>query len=280
MSRFDIRSASPADRELLSALLTGAKKRHIHLDWVPALDLLGEPLFKIALQNDLPLACLAAPPDPTPIAWLRVFAAARDKNIEALWNGLWSDLLVEARTTQVEHIYSLVLQDWFHPLLEGSGFVQTNEVIFYEWSGSAGVLEFDRNLTLRRMRQADLPEVETIDHDAFAPAWQNSISTLDTASRLSTYATVCELDGELVGYQISTASALGAHLARLAVKGAYQRRGIGRALVVDMLKFISRHSFDRVSVNTQADNLSSQRLYNSLGFDLTGKRYPMCTFSV
>ncbi|MGD8552314.1 MAG: GNAT family N-acetyltransferase [Anaerolineales bacterium] len=280
MSRYDIRSASIADRELLSALLTGAKLRHIHLDWVPALNLLGEPLFKLALQNDLPRACLATPPDPLPIAWVRLFASAHDKGLDALWNTLWSSLLEEAHEMGVELIYSLVLQEWFGPLLKASGFVQTNEVIFYEWSGSAGVLERDRRLTMRRMRQTDLSVVENIDHDAFDPAWQNSIHTLATASRLATYATVCELEDELVGYQISTASALGAHLARLAVKKAHQRQGIGRALVVDLLKHIAQRGFDRVTVNTQADNFGSQRLYSSLGFELTGQRYPMYTYSL
>jgi ribosomal-protein-alanine N-acetyltransferase len=200
--------------------------------------------------------------------------------LNKLWGTIWSNLLEEAHFSGVEVVYSLVLHDWFQPLLEQSGFVQTNEVVFYEWSGSAGVLDLDRDLTLRRVRQSDMPEIEKIDHDAFAPAWQNSIDTLSTASSLSTYATVCELEGELVGYQISTASALGAHLARLAVKQVHQRRGVGRALVVDMLKHIARRGFDRVTVNTQADNLNSQQLYHSLGFKLTGQRYPMYSCSI
>jgi ribosomal protein S18 acetylase RimI-like enzyme len=125
------------------------------------------------------------------------------------------------------------------------------------------------------MLQSDLAAVEEIDHDAFSPAWQNSLNTLSTATQVSTYATVCELEGELVGYQISTASALGAHLARLAVKGNHQRRGIGRTLVIDLLKHIVRRGFDRVTVNTQADNLSSRQLYLSLGFEPTGHSYPM-----
>ena len=117
--------------------------------------------------------------------------------------------------------------------------------------------------------------IEEIDHDAFALAWQNSRQTLSAASNYSTYASVADFEGQLVGYQISTASALGAHLARLAVRKHFQRQGIGRALVVDLLKHITRRGFDRVTVNTQADNFSSQKLYNSLGFELTGQRYPM-----
>jgi ribosomal protein S18 acetylase RimI-like enzyme len=155
-----------------------------------------------------------------------------------------------------------------------------NEVIFYEWSGSAGVLERDQSLSIRRIRNTDLTRIAEIDHNAFAPAWQNSEKTLSTARKLSTYATLAEVGGLPIGYQITTASALGAHLARLAVSQEHQRRGIGRSLVVDMLKHISRRGFDRVSVNTQADNLNSQHLYSSLGFVPTGQRYPMYARSI
>jgi ribosomal-protein-alanine N-acetyltransferase len=270
-----VRSATFADRDLVSALLTSAHLRHLHLDWVPALDLTEDPLFMIALKDDLPRACLAAPPDPLPIAWIRIFAAAPEDPHTPLWEALWESLHTNARSVDVETIYSLALQPWFEPLISNAGFTQINEVIFYEWSGSAGVLDDQEIHNIRRMRRADLTGVEQIDHSAFAPAWQNSIKTLNTAAKIATYATVCEVEGKMVGYQISTASALGAHLARLAVIPAFQQRGIGRSLVVDMLKHIARRGFDRVTVNTQADNLSSQRLYNRLGFELTGQRYPM-----
>lgn len=280
MTSLTIRNASNTDRELVSALLTSAQLRHIHLDWVPALDLIREPLFKLALKNDLPIGCLAAPPDPMPIGWIRVFAAAQDRSIEDLWDPLWDEFRADAQSMGMKKIFSLALHAWFEPLLERSGFRQANEVIFYEWAGSAGVLNRDPGISIRRMRQSDLDAVEQIDHDAFSPAWQNSLQTLSRATQLSTYATVCALEGELVGYQISTASALGAHLARLAVKSDYQRRGIGRNLVIDLLKHIVRRGFDRVTVNTQADNLSSQRLYLSLGFEPTGQRYPMYSLPI
>jgi ribosomal-protein-alanine N-acetyltransferase len=278
MSELTVRSATSADRDLISALLTSAHLRHVHLDWVSALDLIDDPLFMIALQNGLPRACLAAPPDPFPIAWIRIFAAAPEDPHGPLWQALWTHLQKQAKTSGIKIIYSLVLQSWFEPLISNVGFSQANEVIFYEWRGSAGILDEGVGLSIRLMQETDLPQVEEIDHRAFDPAWQNSIKTLTTARRLSSYATVCEVEGEMVGYQISTASALGAHLARLAVVPVSQRRGVGRALVVDMLKHIARRGFDRVTVNTQADNLSSQHLYNTLGFEPTGQRYPMYAY--
>jgi ribosomal-protein-alanine N-acetyltransferase len=74
---------------------------------------------------------------------------------------------------------------------------------------------------------------------------------------------------------VTTASPFGAHLARLAVDPAFQHRGIGRALVVDLLGQLRRRGFDSVTLNTQSDNRRSQDLYRGLGFRETGQRYPM-----
>ena len=275
-----IRPAKTSDRQLVSALLTSAAHRHVHLDWTTAIDLIGEPLFLLAVQDDLPIACLAAPPDPLALAWIRVFAIAPEKVQEVLWDALWADLEGRAQTSGVSTIYSLVVQPWFEPLLLRTEFEQVNEVIFYEWAGSAGVLGSGGDYTIRRIRSADLQAVTEVDRQSFAPAWQHSLKTLAAALKLSTYATVCEIDDQLIGYQVTTASALGAHLARLAVLPSYRRKGVGRTLVIDMLKHVVRRGFNRVTVNTQADNLGSQELYTKLGFQITGQRYPMYAFHI
>jgi ribosomal protein S18 acetylase RimI-like enzyme len=68
---------------------------------------------------------------------------------------------------------------------------------------------------------------------------------------------------------------MGGHLARLAVLPAYQGRGVGYALVNDLLRqFVFRGIF-RVTVNTQADNHASLRLYENMGFQRTGESYPV-----
>jgi ribosomal protein S18 acetylase RimI-like enzyme len=90
---------------------------------------------------------------------------------------------------------------------------------------------------------------------------------------------VAEDETGIIGYQISTTSAMGGHLARLAVLPAYQGRRIGYALLNDLLRqFVYRGIF-RVTVNTQSDNLASLKLYEKAGFERTGERYPVYTRS-
>jgi len=152
-------------------------------------------------------------------------------------------------------ISALATRTWLRPLLEDTGFAPTNEMIFFEWDG--GPLDPVRQSTIRDMLPEDLPEVQAVDERAFQSPWQHSQKALEQA---------------LEGYQISTASALGAHLARLAVEPRYQGRGIGRELVLHALTALGRLGLGRMTVNTQADNLPSQRLYQSLGFRETGMR--------
>jgi ribosomal protein S18 acetylase RimI-like enzyme len=84
-----------------------------------------------------------------------------------------------------------------------------------------------------------------------------------------------EDEGEVVGYQITTSSPFGAHLARLAVLPSHQRKGLGTALVNDAVQSVQEFGLGLLSVNTQENNFSSRRLYEKMGFRKTGKEFPV-----
>ena len=125
------------------------------------------------------------------------------------------------------------------------------------------------------MKPGDLPSIERLDTVAFAPLWHNSLTSLEIAFRQAVVASVAELDGTLVAYQISTGTQMGGHLARLATHPRYQRRGIASVLLGDTLIQFYRRGALRVTVNTQQDNLSSIALYEKAGFKRTGESYPV-----
>jgi ribosomal protein S18 acetylase RimI-like enzyme len=130
-------------------------------------------------------------------------------------------------------------------------------------------------VTLRAMRQTDLPEVERVDWSAFKDIWRNSLPCLETAFSQSAVATVAENSGRIVGYQISSGTSASGHLARLAVHPDFQSQGLGYAIVCDLLeRFEGRGTF-HVTVNTQHNNLTSLALYRKAGFRLTGEVYPV-----
>ncbi len=274
-----VREATREDRPIVAALLT-AGHRHQHLDWLSALDLLGRSPFLVSFARGMPAGCLACPPEPPGVAWLRLFSVASGFDPQSLWDALWPHVLRQARELRLRQAAVLLMEKWLEPLLQGSGFARTNAVIFLEWRG--GRLPHSSrsaDIELRRLDPEELDRVEALDARAFGPIWRHSQATLQEALRQSALATVALLDGELVGYQISTASGFGAHLARLAVEPRFQGRGIGSRLVVDLLQEIQARGFDRVTVNTQEDNLASQRLYDKLGFVATDHRVPVYELS-
>jgi ribosomal protein S18 acetylase RimI-like enzyme len=124
----------------------------------------------------------------------------------------------------------------------------------------------------------DLRAVEAVDWQAFDPLWRNSISSIELAYKQHAVATVAEDDDQLLGFQISTASPMGGHLARLAVSPQAQGKGIGYALVRDALDQFERRGALRVTVNTQAENTVSLALYEKAGFQPTGETYPVYVY--
>jgi ribosomal protein S18 acetylase RimI-like enzyme len=73
---------------------------------------------------------------------------------------------------------------------------------------------------------------------------------------------------------------MGGHLARLAVLPDFQGMGIGSALVQDLLWYFRRRGAQRVTVNTQKDNLASLAVYRKAGFFLTGEEYPVFQYNI
>ena len=125
------------------------------------------------------------------------------------------------------------------------------------------------------MYPPDLPSVALIDRACFDFLWQHSEDALRRAFEQSTYCTVAEKDGILVGYQITTLQRNRAHIARLAVLPDFQRLRIGYCLVSDVINQYRKSWTREISVNTQQDNYKSLGLYNKIGFELTDERFPI-----
>jgi ribosomal protein S18 acetylase RimI-like enzyme len=174
------------------------------------------------------------------------------------------------------HIAAIPLQEWFRSLLEYSQFRQTHNIVLLSWErGSCLPSPQGSPVIIRPMNVVDLPAVAKVDWAAFGKIWQNSPESLRLAFNQAAVATVAEDARGLVGYQISTASPMGGHLARLAVIPDAQGNGIGYQLVYDVLTQFEQRGAMRVTVNTQEDNASSLSLYKKARFRRTGEKYPV-----
>jgi ribosomal-protein-alanine N-acetyltransferase len=126
------------------------------------------------------------------------------------------------------------------------------------------------------MQIKDMHDVAKLDNLAFEPIWQLSTDDLLFAAKKSSFCTVVEHNGKIIAYQMSSTSGMYAHLARLAVHPDLQHRGIGFALVQNLLdQFINQQNIWGVTLNTQNNNSSSIKLYQKVGFRETGERFPV-----
>lgn len=276
-----VRRATRADQRQIASLMYFESRVHRHLDWRGPLDWLGSPHFWVLEQGSEILAALACPQDPPGIAWIRLFICATPLAEAEVWPPLWETaretIDLQGRAT----VAGISMQPWFEEMLVHSGFRFHQEIIMLEWrDASATRPDLPGGVSLRPMRLADLPAVVGVDSSAFEPLWQNSFEALKRAYSQALYATVAETSDRLIGYQLSTGNPLGAHLARLAVRKESQGSGVGAALVNDLIQHLKERGRPHITVNTQGDNLASQALYSSMGFVLTGERYPVLVYLV
>ncbi|MDH5507225.1 MAG: GNAT family N-acetyltransferase [Anaerolineae bacterium] len=274
-----VRMAQQSDRHQLTNLIHFETFVHRHLDWRPPLDWLGHTPYLVAEEKGRLVAALACPPDPPGVAWIRMFASTSKCEPQQAWELLWPTIQDHFRDQADVVAAAIPMQKWFRLLLEANGFNHTHNVVMLTWDNSkeetppAGT-----TASLRLMSKEDLPAVHEIDSQAFGHMWRNSLDSVEIAFQQAALATVAEVDGQICGYQISTPSPVGVHLARLAVSPDAQKQGIGYALVCHLTGQFKGAVNRRVSVNTQHNNLASLKMYQKAGFKMTGEQYPVYQF--
>jgi ribosomal protein S18 acetylase RimI-like enzyme len=271
-----VRQANAEDQGQLANLIHFETLVHRHLDWRPPLEWIGYEPYLVLEKDKRLVAALACPPDPPSVAWIRLFVALEEVKMIEAWSQLWSRALEILSTDANIQVAAIPLQVWFQRLLKSSQFQPIGDVVMLIWdSGEIPTAKPSPEISIRPMSLDDLPTVEAIDRSAFGSLWHNSRHSLEYAFRQATIATVADYDGALVGYQISTAMQMGGHLARLATDPQYHRQGFGYALLRDLLVQFKQRGAQRITVNTQEENLASISLYQSAGFMRTGETYPV-----
>ena len=276
-----IRPADRSDQQKIADLIFFESHVHRHLDWRTPLDWLGFSPYWLLDDGRQIAAALACPPDPDSIAWIRLFAFAASLSAYSAWPPLWEAVSRQLAENGGAIVAAIATQHWFNQLLLDNHFEQAGHIVLLEWlDGTARRIALASDVHIRAMTGTDLPRVAEIDGAAFEPLWRNSLTALEKAYEQASYASVAEQDSRIVGYQLSTGGAFGAHLARLAVLPEYQGRGMGATLVGDLILHMQSAGGSKVTVNTQASNAASLALYSRLGFRRTGEQFPVYTLQV
>ena len=271
-----VRPAVQTDQRQIANLIQFSSHVHRHLDWRNPLDWIGTPPFFALESQGQVVAAFGCPPDPPSVAWVRLFVNSGKVPVQESWQMLWDRARTELACKAQFVVAAIVLQEWLHPLLLSSGFTSHQSVVMLERDGEAPAeIALPSEISLRGMMAFDLPAVAEVDASAFELLWQNALPTLERAYPQSVWATVAETEGQVIGYQLSTLNPIGVHLARLAVRPDMRGKGLGYALVTDLIQQVGRRAISHLTVNTQSDNAASLALYQRMGFRETGERYPV-----
>jgi len=270
-----VRRAVPEDHQQIAHLLFHEANTHRHLDWRSPIDWLGATDYWVLDEAGRVVAALACPQDPPKVSWIRLFGFLPHLAGPEAWGALWNI----ARNGQSQ-VAAIVVKHWFQNLLLASGFEPKQNIVLLELM-SEDIKSFPnpRGMQIRRLLAEDLPAVAQLDLDAFGPFWHNSYDALLRALSQAVYASIATDDSGVIGYQLSTGNPFGAHLARLAVRTDTQGRGVGAALVRDLVQTLNSGQPTRLSVNTQEDNEASLALYKKLGFKRTGEHFPVLVYA-
>jgi ribosomal-protein-alanine N-acetyltransferase len=127
---------------------------------------------------------------------------------------------------------------------------------------------------IRQMTGADVPAALMIEHELFPEdSWSEAMLLAELSDQPRTrHYVVAVNDGEIVGYAGLAAAADQADVQTIGVRTDFQGRGLGAALLTELLDEAARRSCTAVFLEVRADNPRAQGLYERFGFDVVGVR--------
>lgn len=262
--------------EVLS-LMFYSRLVHTHLDWYQVghwLD--SEPHHVHLMYEDKHLAgVMGVNSSVSGIGWVRLVAIQQRSEATRVMNLLWRSLLPTLIAEGMHTISILVINPWLLNCLGELAFSYLEDVVTLQ-RGDQPLPEIPvTDVQVRNGYLEDIAEIAAVDHAAFDPAWQLSTRELRQAQRQAASSTIAVYDGQVVGYQLSTKHQNSGHLARLAVHPAIQGKRVGSALLHHLLENMAYRGVRSMTVNTQASNTFSQRLYQRYGFFRNGYDIPI-----
>ncbi len=273
-----VRPAQPADIERIMHLQRHARRVVMHFG--------HEDLVQMIRREN----CLVA--DTGPLLWGFVCVSSYQRNLTMLrglglingWridDGLTHLLrpLERALLARGEHfLMHLAVDVWLAAPLMRQGFTPHDYIIHFERATPPRPLlpEFTLpDITLRPLGMHEINKLTLLDHQAFDWPWQFSSGELVKWLMIADRLVVLEHEGRLVGYSCVQIHGEQAQIVRLAIAPSWQGKGLGRYLLADALDFAAQKGASHVTLNTQWQNVTSQRLYKGFGFRAVGRRIPV-----
>jgi len=125
-------------------------------------------------------------------------------------------------------------------------------------------------LHFRPMQAADLEEIIAIERRSYPYPWTRLI--FSDCLRVGYCCWVCERQGVIEGYGVTSIAAGESHLLNLCVRPESLQQGIGRKLLLHLISLARRQNAEMMFLEVRPTNHAARALYESMGFNELGSR--------
>jgi ribosomal-protein-alanine N-acetyltransferase len=125
-------------------------------------------------------------------------------------------------------------------------------------------------LRFRPMQDADLEAIMEIERRSYPYPWTRLIFSDCLRAGYSCW--ICERQGVIEGYGVTSIGAGESHLLNLCVRPESQQQGIGRKLLLHLISLARRHNAEMMFLEVRPTNRVARALYESMGFNELGSR--------
>ncbi len=126
-------------------------------------------------------------------------------------------------------------------------------------------------MEIRRMTEADLPQVCAIENESFSDPWGEE-DFRDSLSDPKNGYLVAVIDGTVAGYCGCWGVAEEGDIYNVAVKKEFRRQHVGETLLKTLITEFQSRGITSFTLEVRASNEPAIRLYESLGFQSAGIR--------
>ena len=276
--KLTVRSAVPTDRPALALLLAHTWRRHGILAVEEQVALLSNGLSAIVFSGEDAIAFLGLSPR-TPAGvpqeyWvdMPLIAVAGDRPAAGVLRRLCETAIDGLRDRSATGLICLANEAWLVESLTDAGFREIDQVVSYARSNRGLLPDAQIVCDLHPAGSAEAETVLALNAAAFEPIWQYDDRTVLSWLLTADHAVLAEEAGQPLGFALTTLNSVSgyAQLIRVATHPDGQRRGIGRQLVIDAIRYAWEVGSTGLSLNTQASNTVSRHLYEDLHFRPTG----------
>ena len=126
-------------------------------------------------------------------------------------------------------------------------------------------------LTIRRMKESDIPEVARLEKEIFPDPWSEGAIS-ETFEQEQTLLLVAYEDRKLIGYLILYFVLEEGEIARIAVIPEYRRQGVGARMLLELEDLCEDNGITKLLLDVRESNETAISFYTSYGFVQDGVR--------